>query len=223
MSKAERMYNINTKEKGIKMLTLIREIGITFTDSGARRKHRSVYLCSGCNKEIELFTHVASKQISCRRCSPRFRDNYHGMKDTRQWSIWTGVIARCTRPYNKNYEFYKNKKPPEKWENFIGFWDDMKEGWFDGATLDRIDNEKPYSKENCRWTTPQVQAQNKKLIMSTNTSGYRGVCVQDGRWRVKVNGRYLGLCATAIEGAKMYDKYVIDNGLENPLNFGGVL
>ena len=50
----------------------------------------------------------------------------------------------------------------EKWRNFVGFWEDMGEGYIGGLTIDRIDNNKGYFKDNCRWATMAEQNRNKR-------------------------------------------------------------
>jgi len=70
-----------------------------------------------------------------------------------------------------------------------------------------------------------IQSQNQRLIMATNTSGYRGISYQKERnkWMasisVKTKRIALGRFKTAIEAAKAYDNYVISNKLEHPINF----
>lgn len=122
----------------------------------------------------------------------------------------------------------KNIKYCEKWETFKGFTDDMLDGFKDGLTLDRKNNDLGYSKDNCRWTTKEVQSRNTRILQSNNTSGYRGVRTsfkrKNGVVRYKVvivvNNKdiYLGSFKNAYDGALVYDKYIIDNKLEHTTN-----
>ena len=96
----------------------------------------------------------------------KFYYAYHNMK------------ARCTNPKNYSTKYYlaKGISFTERWNTFENFKEDMwnsfvekggKEKKGTQLSLDRIDGNKGYSKENCRWTTAKVQSNNRsnnKLI-----------------------------------------------------------
>jgi hypothetical protein len=85
------------------------------------------------------------------------------MTNTRIWSIWKGMISRATKEYDRSYILYggKGKGVAKEWLDFKNFYSDMKETYSDNLTLDRIDNSKGYSKDNCRWATNMEQQANK--------------------------------------------------------------
>lgn len=91
----------------------------------------------------------------------------HGMSDTRIYKIWTGIKQRCSNPNVSAYKYYGAKGIflCKEWEDFLSFehWS-MENGYTDELSIDRIDPQKWYSPENCRWVTLEEQKRN----MTTN-------------------------------------------------------
>lgn len=73
--------------------------------------------------------------------------------------------SRCENPKATAYERYGGAgiKVCRRWQKFENFLEDMGERP-DGKTLDRINNLKGYSKENCRWATIKEQQNNRKNV-----------------------------------------------------------
>lgn len=151
------------------------------------------------------------------------------MKHHRLCKTWEGMIARCYHKTNISYKNYGaiGITVCKRWHDVRNFIEDMEGLHKEGLTLDRIDNNKSYSKENCRFQTRSIQMQNTRRIYNHNKSGYRGVSLDkiNKTWRatVGINKKkiQLGRFKTPLEAAKIRDQYVIDNNLEHTLN--GVL
>ena len=73
--------------------------------------------------------------------------------------------GRCNNLNNKDYMYYgyRGIKVSEDFKHFNDFYDwAIEKGYKLGLTLDRIDNEKDYSKENCRFVTMEEQNRNRR-------------------------------------------------------------
>lgn len=90
------------------------------------------------------------------------------------YNSWSSMMSRCYNQNAKNYKYYGGKgiyvcdewKSPET----FGVWA-CGSGWFKGATLDRIDNSKGYSPENCKWSTKKEQATNRSTTVFIEAYG----------------------------------------------------
>lgn len=87
----------------------------------------------------------------------------HGMSRSSVYSTWKTMIQRCENPNAKGYKSYGGRGITvcDEWHSFDAFVRDMGVRP-KGYTLDRIDNDKGYSKENCRWATTAQQNNNNR-------------------------------------------------------------
>lgn len=119
----------------------------------------------------------ASTSCGCTRApAARLRVTKYDMPDTTKHghnrggtrtsthAIWTNMVQRCTNPRNPAWDDYGGRGITvcDRWRHdFAAFLADMGERP-EGLTLDRIDNDRGYSPDNCRWTTWTVQRRNQR-------------------------------------------------------------
>jgi len=191
-------------------------------------KLKSKYICE-CGKEFEAFTSNVNRGFtnSCgcltyKRLSPK-----HGLASTRISAIWRGMRVRCRNKNNHAYKWYgaKGVSIIQEWDDLKKFHDwSMSNGYTDSMTIDRIDPNGNYEPSNCRWVTiSENNSANKRLLMSNNTTGYRGVSFVRGRYiaQLRIGKRLFqkGGYETAKDAAYAYDTMSIVYGSKMPRNF----
>ena len=147
-------------------------------------------------------------------------------KHRKLYSVLITMRQRCNNNNCKKFSSYGERgiRVCEEWnsnpQSFINWA--LKNGYKDGLSIDRIDNNGNYEPSNCRWTTRNIQQRNTRKLYSTNMQGFRGIAKHYKKYKaqIRVNGEkhYIGLYNTAEEAGYAYDKYVIDNNLEHTTN-----
>ena len=197
------------------------------TENSKKKARFGLYKCY-CENEFKVRTaDIKNGHIKSCGCSRKGKNQTHGLRSHRLYIVWHHMLDRCNNIESDNYKYYGERgiEICESWFDIRNFIDDMFPTFIEGLTLDRINVNGNYEPSNCRWVNQTVQSRNTRRLRSTNTSGYRGVGFhkKDNRFRsritVDLKNIHIGNFKTALEAAKAYDKYIIDNNLEHTKNF----
>ena len=210
---------------------LLQDLGRSYPTHNSKHKTRyGLYKCF-CGNEFKASTqHIKSGHTTSCGCYGRTKCISHGLSRSRLYRIWNNMLQRCTNKKHDKYKYYGQIGITvcSKWFEFTNFYEDMKDGYQDNLTIDRINPNGNYEKSNCRWTTRAVQSRNTRLIHKHNTSGYKGASwnTQKRKWKAQIvvnNKRFhIGYYNNVVEAAQAYDNYIILNNLEHTINFIGV-
>lgn len=101
-----------------------------------------------------------------------------------EYRTWVAMRQRCTNPNNKNYNLYGERgiKVCRRWWSFKSFIADMGRRP-EGHTLDRIDGNGGYNKNNCRWATPTTQNNNSSNCRFIE---HKGEVLTLTKWAIKL-------------------------------------
>ena len=205
------------------------------TDTSKQKATYGLYECQYCGEEFKCQTsHIKNRgTISCGCQKNRIIKEQHsinishGMAKHRFYDTWRQMVQRCTNPNLKRYKDYGGRGITvcEEWldiKNFIA-WAESTHPKLEGYTLDRINNDKGYSPENCTWSDKTAQAINQR-IQKNNKSGYVGVRYhsRDGVWTANIGinnkSKHIGQFSTIEEAVLARDNYIVENKLPHKLS-----
>lgn len=210
-------------------MELIKDLGMQYPNENSKSKARyGIYICPNCKDEfrtqIKSVKRGTSKQ--CKRCSARKAGLgnkshlSHGGRYTKEYGIWRGMKNRCYNTSGQDYSNYGGRGITvcDEWkDDFICF-----QSWFnannhrEGLSIDRIDNNKGYSPDNCRLTSLEVQNSNRRM-KKNGLQKYLGVRTLSNRHyaTITVNKAVikLGSYSTAEEAKDARNNYIKENNL----------
>lgn len=134
----------------------------------------------------------------------------HGLSKHPLYSVWAGMIRRCTEPAAINYGRYgaRGISVCDRWlRSFEFFLQDMGPSWLPGLTLDRVLNDKGYDFSNCRWATPKQQGMNLRRNVWVGTPA--------GEMLVTHAARYFGVPKTS------FRRWHLDGSLASRMGWDG--
>lgn len=177
----------------------------------SEKRHNQILLCKcvcGTLRGISFpeLSSGRSKSCGCKRGEHVSANrNTHNMSNTRLYSIWRSMKGRCYYKAHKAYDNYGGRGITvcSEWrDNFEAFHDwAMANGYADNLTLDRRDNDKGYSPDNCRWATRIEQMRNRTITVFIE---YKGKAKTIPEWAEELG----------MEAKTLYCRY--DRGIRPP-------
>lgn len=137
----------------------------------------------------------------------------HGMRGSPEYSVWMGMRRRCLNPTNPAWKHYGGRGITicSRWQkDFAAFYADMGARPSRKHQLERVDNEKGYSPENCRWATSQEQALNRRRVQRIT---YRDETLSLSGWAKRVGMSPLTLSKRMANGMSFEAAIARDPGL----------
>jgi hypothetical protein len=152
---------------------------------GKDKWRNTLWVCScDCGNTIKVLSNnlirLHTKSCGCfKKEVLKIKATTHGFGKQKIYSIFHGIIKRCNNSNTKCFYRYGGRGIKCEWVSFEEFRDDMLESYNlhvqefgeKDTTIDRIDSNGNYSKENCRWATLIQQARNKR---NTHFLKYKG-------------------------------------------------
>lgn len=202
------------------------------TENGKGGKIRVLCYCNCPKQTIREYDFIKlvnghTKSCGCIR-SEMASSKKQGFKEHPLYQVWQNIKGRCLNPNRFAYEYYGGRGITicDEWKNsagkFICYCIDN--GWKEGLTIDRIDNDKNYEPENIRFITQAENNFNQRPMQKNNSTGYRGVYFRKGDEKRKegfyfsINYKHkhlasLGGFESAIDAALARNKFITDNNL----------
>ena len=141
------------------------------------------------------------------------------MSETRFHNIWKHILRRCNNPNAIEYKNYGGRGIKYLWNSFNEFKNDMYKSYLThlkkygkkNTTIDRINNDRHYCKENCRWVTRRQQMRNNRRNVLITYKGQTKCLVE---WAEK-----LGVTRISLANRIQQYGWSVKKTLETPVRY----
>jgi len=202
---------------------------LTVISEAEKRGYERMWLCRcecGVEKEIMQDNLRGGHTQSCgcfHKEQVAKKASKHGMANDPIHILWRSINDRC-KPTNKHTKDYydRNIHVCDSWKNSFWsfYWWCKFSGYKKGLQIDRKNNDKGYSPDNCRFVTNRQNSLNKRRIRSDNKSGYEGVYWHKklSKWhtRIMIEGQHihLGRYEELEDAVNARNDYILKKGLQ---------
>lgn len=166
---------------------------VVLSRAGSDSSGKALWRCKcDCGKEtiVNSYRLTSGQTQSCGCKKFESHNKKHGMTKTDIHNKWIQMRQRCLNKNNSAYKDYgaRGITVCDQWNEFENFLDwSIKNGYCKGLSLDRIDNSKGYSPDNCRWVEWKEQANNRRRNILIN---YNGEIKPLKKWCFELNVSY---------------------------------
>jgi hypothetical protein len=145
---------------GVAMWSCLCSCGNKLVCRGVNLKKNNTKSCGCLKRDVTIARNISLKTT-------------HGMYSTPIYKVWASMKRRCCCPSSHNYKNYGGRGITicKRWMSFENFYEDMGDRPSDQHSIERLDNDKGYNRENCCWVLPEQQTRNKR---SNRNITYKG-------------------------------------------------
>ena len=159
-------------------MILLKELDRRAVGSNGNKTRFALFECEHCGKQVEKQKNNGLRDFSCgcARYELTSKSNaIHGDSNSNAeyynlWSTWCKMRDRCNRSTNQDYQYYGGKGIVvcNEWNDYLEFkkWSILNGYILNGKLqIDRIEGNKDYSPDNCRWVDTKTNQRNRDCII----------------------------------------------------------